>query len=83
MYQYYLICFRRVSSVPHVAKNSMPASNLGIVFGPTLLRRRYVCIVEHSLPLPIMVKMHHASYVILLSYHHSVLPRLVGVVVAQ
>lgn len=36
----YFVC--RVASAPHVKKNAMPASNLGIVFGPTLLRRRYV-----------------------------------------
>jgi hypothetical protein len=32
----------RVSSTSYVTKNAMPASNLGIVFGPTLLRRRDV-----------------------------------------
>lgn len=36
------IFIHRVTSGTYVKKNAMPASNLAIVFGPTLLRTRFV-----------------------------------------
>ena len=46
MYVHFSIFFvHRVGAPEHVKHNCMPPSNLGIVFGPNLLKQRYVSIL--------------------------------------
>ena len=55
----------RVSSSANVKKNCMPASNLGIVFGPTLLRRRYVFyFMKYALYPAQSMKLSHMSVIV-------------------